>query len=266
MRFERTYVSGFENALHGMRNPLASWSRSDSCFGICSFDQMPEYEVAYLWAEEANPGMAQDTGSFLDCQEEYAQWLRNTGILKNENNIFVEFAFIGPNDMDLAQRLCNAGSEHRKFLRQIQVSVDITAPIYVWKEFDTYRVGVTENSTSTMHRLASTPTTMDCFELDDYEPSLSIDEKYGLNFIEDELIPYLEELRQKYNETKDKRYWKELVRWLPMGWLQTRTVTMNYENIHSICSQRQGHKLTEWAAFIEWAHTLPYADQLIFNC
>jgi hypothetical protein len=270
MKFENTHVSNFEGALHGMRNPLASWKKSDSCFGISTFDQMPEYEVAYLWAERMNPGMAQDSGSFIDCEDKYAEWLRNTGLLKcDSQKELVEFAFIGPNDMDLAMRLCRAGSEHRKFLRQIQVSVDITAPIYWWKEFDTYKTGTTANSTSTMHKLASTPITMDCFELDDYEPDIKI-KGYEIDVsIQGKITPmlnFLEQLRLKYNETKDKRYWKELIRWLPEGWLQTRTVTMNYENLRAICHQRSGHKLTEWHQFIDWVHDyLPYAPQLVFD-
>ena len=171
---------------------------------------------------------------------------------------------IGDNDLDLMQRLIKGGSEHRKYLRQIMVSVDITAPLYWWKEFDTYKIGTTANSTSTMHKLATTPITIDCFETDDYEPSLSIDRKYGLSFPEDELIPYLEELRKLYLKTKDKRYWKELVRWLPESWLQTRTWTANYEVLRNIVHQRQGHKLTEWQSFIDWVKTLPYAEDLIF--
>ena len=180
---------------------------------------------------------------------------------------------IGPNDMDLCRRLINGGSEHRKFLRQIFVSVDITAPLYWWKEFDTYKVGTTANSTSTMHKLASTPITLDCFEIDDYEPNLvyhiddigdnDIDETIG--DITELIIEKLELLRQKYNETKDRRYWKELIRLLPNGWLQTRTVTMNYENLRTICHQRIGHKLTEWHSLLEWAQTLPYAQELIFD-
>ena len=117
---------------------------------------------------------------------------------------------IGDNDMNLAQRLIKGGSEHRKFLRQIMVCVDITAPLYWWKEADTYKVGTTANSTSTMHKLKDTPITLECFEIGDYKES---------KFIENSLIPYLEDLRIQYQETKDKSYWKELVRWLPNGWL-----------------------------------------------
>ncbi len=175
---------------------------------------------------------------------------------------------IGKNDMKLAQQLIRAGSEHRKFMRQIFVSVDITAPLYWWKEFDTYKVGTVANSTSTMHKLATTPITLDCFETDDYEEI-----RLG-NLNPKSTITYCEDLRLKYLETKDKKYWKELIRWLPESWLQTRTVTMSYENLLAMCSkgQRRFHKLNEWSGqddntkpnFISWARTLPYAQELIF--
>lgn len=171
------------------------------------------------------------------------------------------FYHIGENDMNLAKRLIAGGTEHRKFLRQIMVSVDITAPRYWWAEFDTYKVGTTANSTSTMHKLASTPITLDCFETDDITWFTDIDERLN----PDTIITYCETLRQKYNETKDKRYWKELIRWLPNGWLQTRTVTMNYENLRSMYHQRENHKLTEWHSFCDWVKTLPYAEEFIIN-
>lgn len=169
---------------------------------------------------------------------------------------------IGKNDLELAQRLIKAGSEHRKFLRQIFVSVDITAPLFFFKEMDTYKVGTVSNSTSTMHKLASTPITIDCFEMDDYETELR---KINLPLIWSGLIFNLETLRKLYNETKDKRYWKELIRLLPESWLQKRTVTMSYENIFKMVRERINHKLSEWSKFfIDWAKSLPYADDLIF--
>ena len=187
-------------------------------------------------------------------------WAKNDTVEENGNVI------IGENDLALAKRLINAGNEHRKFMRQIFVSVDITGPLYWWKEFDTYKVGTVANSTSTMHRLASTPITLDCFEIDDYDGSLEY-ESGELDGIIKKHIEFLEEMRVKYLETKDKRYWKELIRWLPSSWQQTRTVTMSYENLLAMCSpgQRRFHKLTEWSdAFISWARSLPYAQDLIF--
>jgi hypothetical protein len=187
------------------------------------------------------------------------------------NSILVTPFRIGEEDMKLAQKLIKAGSEHRKFMRQIFVSVDITAPLYWWKEFDTYKVGTVANSTSTMHKLASTPITLDCFELAEWGESIYVydedNEQVEVRKMWCQLRDYLEGLRQKYNETKDIRYWKELIRLLPESWLQKRTVTMDYENLLAICSkgQRRFHKLTEWSeAFISWARTLPYAQELIF--
>lgn len=174
---------------------------------------------------------------------------------------------IGQNDLALAQTLIKAGSEHRKFMRQIFVSVDITAPLYWWKEFDTYKIGTVANSTSIMHKLASTPITKDCFEIDDFENVEVGVQNFTVSQYWSDYIECLESLRKKYNETKDIHYWKELIRLLPESWLQKRTVTMDYENLLAICSkgQRRFHKLTEWSkAFIGWARTLPYAQELIF--
>lgn len=167
----------------------------------------------------------------------------------NEYNL--ESYVLGENDISLMQKLIKAGTEHRKFMRQIFVSVDITAPLYWWKEFETYKVGVTANSTSTMHKLASKPITMDCFENGEMIYSFTIAE--------------LEMNRLKYLETKDKNEWKRLIVNLPSSWLQTRTVTMNYENVRTMIHQRTNHKLTEWSKdFIEWAKTLPYSEELLF--
>ena len=168
---------------------------------------------------------------------------------------------IGSNDLQLAQTLIRAGSEHRKFLRQIFVAVDITAPLYFFKELDTYKVGTVANSTSTMHKLASTPITIDCFEMGDFTPLI---DNFKIDLSWQTIMTYLEQLRQRYNETKDKRYWKELIRLLPESWLQKRTITMNYENILNMYQQRKNHKLTEWSkSFCNWVKTLPYAEELI---
>lgn len=180
------------------------------------------------------------------------------------NEIGLESYVIGENDLELIQKLIKAGSEHRKFMRQIFVSVDVTAPLYWWKELDTYKVGTVSNSTSTMHKLASTPITIDCFEMDDFEDCKD-DSNVYVSAIWIESITRLEKLRQTYNVTKDKRYWKELIRLLPESWLQKRTVTLNYENLFAMVHQRKGHKLTEWSkSFIGWARSLPYAQELIF--
>lgn len=194
-------------------------------------------------------------------------WNKSDSIIlmeQNENKDFVEVPKIGKNDLELAQRLIKAGSEHRKFMRQIFVSVDITAPLYWWKEFDTYKVGTVANSTSTMHKLASTPITLDCFEMVDFE-IIPIDERSNNERFWSILIEKLEFLRIMYNGTKDKRYWKELIRLLPESWLQTRTISMNYENLLTMVKQRRNHKLTEWSIdFISWCRSLPYAEELLF--
>ena len=277
MKFENTEVMNFEGALRGMRNPLASWHKSDSAFGIfCEHEENEEvYEVAHAWVYAETKDIA-DCDDICEIEDqifdERLEWLYKNGMRYMSNDHHYTANYIGPNDMNLAQRLIAGGTEHRKFLRQIMVSVDITAPLYWWKEFDTYKVGTTANSTSTMHKLASTPITLDCFETDDYcgdlvyftyDGDYLID--YTVNDIKNNIIEDLEQLRQKYNETKDKRYWKELIRWLPNGWLQTRTVTMNYENLRSMYHQREYHKLTEWHAFCDWVRTLPYAEELIIN-
>jgi hypothetical protein len=282
MKFEKTQVMNFEGAFRGMRNPLESWSKSDSFFGIIDSTNLYDYDIAALWAEKEKPEyygehLGEHEDERIDLEDKYIDWLNDNGVLRIDNsNDYAEVAFLGPNDLGLAQKLIKAGPEHRKFMRQIFVSVDITAPLYFWKEFDKYQIGVTTNSTSTMHKLASTEINQwENFEIDDFSTNVLIPDIKKVNAgepITDMNMGYyvaifmdmLEELRQKYLETKDKRYWKELIRWLPESWLQTRTVTMNYENILSICKQREGHKLTEWHQFIEYAKTLPYANELIF--
>lgn len=189
-------------------------------------------------------------------------WNKSDSVFNGFNGK-IENTVIGKNDLELMQKLIKAGSEHRKFLRQIFVAVDITAPLYFFKELDTYKVGTVSNSTSTMHKLASTPITMDCFEMDDFDYFVGQNEN-DIGHIWEGLIYDLEYLRQKYNETKDKRYWKELIRLLPESWLQKRTITMNYENILNMYWQRKNHKLTEWSkSFCDWVKTLPYAEELI---
>lgn len=283
MKFENIRVYNFEHALRGMRNPKNSWHLSDSKFGMTQDENILDYarEVAQSWTET---WVAQaenvDERDRAAVNADHVSWLMDNGILKYEDGID-EYAFIGPKDMKLAKALIAGGSEHRKFLRQIMVTVDITAPLYWWKEFDTYKVGTVANSTSTMHKLASKPITLDCFEIDDYDPhdlDIPLDGMDGTAVEVDAFVRVIldgcENLRKKYLETNDKRYWKELVRWLPEGWLQTRTVTMNYENLLSMVHQREHHKLTEWSGtgyelvtptFIKFAQNLPYSSDFIFR-
>ena len=198
--------------------------------------------------------------AILGARNPMNSWDKSDSVFKGYNGK-IENTSIGKNDLELMQKLIKAGSEHRKFLRQIFVSVDITAPLYFFKELDTYKVGTVANSTSTMHKLASTPITLDCFEMGDFTPFI---DNFKIDLSWRTVVSYLEQLRQKYNETKDKRYWKELIRLLPESWLQKRTVTVNYENILNMYRQRKNHKLTEWSkSFCDWVKTLPYAEELI---
>ena len=198
--------------------------------------------------------------AILGARNPMNSWDKSDSVFKGYNGK-IENTSIGKNDLELMQKLIKAGSEHRKFLRQIFVAVDITAPLYFFKELDTYKVGTVANSTSTMHKLASTPITIDCFEMGDFTPFI---DNFKIDLSWRTVVSYLEQLRQKYNETKDKRYWKELIRLLPESWLQKRTVTMNYENILNMYRQRKNHKLTEWSkSFCDWVKTLPYAEELI---
>ena len=288
MKFENTWVGNFQGAIRGMRNPKNSWNKMDSYFGAINNQQYREVEdIAEKWVQMYYP----DQTIEKEWSEENAQLhdnfinrLLDNGILKNnEENECADAAFIGPADMKLAQTLIKAGSEHRKFLRQIFVSVDITAPLYWWKELDTYKVATVANSTSTMHKLTSKEITLDCFETDDFNPNMiyySEPSLYGevsntTGMLSELIIEQVEFLRLKYLATNDKRYWKELVRWLPEGWLQKRTWTANYETLRAICSvsQRRNHKLNEWSGkddptkpnFIQWARTLPYAQYFIFD-
>ena len=163
---------------------------------------------------------------------------------------------LGENDLDLAKRLAKAGSDHRKFLRQIFVSVDITAPLYWWKEFDTYKVGTVANSCSTMHKIHTKP-----FEREDFSCD-RLDES-GLNML-DALIDYLEEERQKFNEDKTNRQpWHNIIQMLPSSYNQMRTVSLNYENLINIYYARKSHKLAEWHTLCDWIRSLPYAEDII---
>lgn len=162
---------------------------------------------------------------------------------------------LGENDLGLATRLARAGSDHRKFIRQIFVSVDITAPIYWWKEFDTYKVGTVANSTSTMHKIHSKP-----FELEDFSHDHMTEQT--LKFMQD-VIAYLESVRLKYTEDKNKEDWYDLIQLLPESYNQMRTCTMNYENLSNMYYARRNHKLQEWHTFCDWIQTLPYAEELI---
>lgn len=223
--FENTEVMNIEGAIRGMRNPLNSWEKLDSVFryGNCNND-------------------------CPDC--------KGCTVLKG-------MCFkLGENDLDLARRLIAAGSDHRKFLRQIFVSVDITAPLYWWKEFDTYKVATVANSCSTMHKIHSRDLTLNDFS---YEYLLSSNGKNGgpLDTLE-RVISDINYWRERYVKTKNKLYWWQIIQLLPSSYNQCRTVTLNYETLRNIYGSRCNHKLDEWSiGFMEWIDSLPYADDLI---
>ncbi len=162
---------------------------------------------------------------------------------------------LGPNDLDLAKRLRKAGSDHRKFIRQIFVSVDITAPLYWWKEYDTYKVATVANSTSTMHKIHSKP-----FSIDDFSHDHMTE---GTLAYMETVVEKLEEIRQRYLETKSKEDWYDMIQLLPSSYNQMRTCTFNYETLVNIYFARRNHKLQEWHTFCDWIATLPYGKELI---
>ena len=178
-------------------------------------------------------------------------WARSDSYY-DENGQYI----LGENDLSLAKRLRNAGtSDHRKYLRQVMLSVDITAPMYWWKEYDTYKVATVANSTSTMHKIHSKP-----FEIDDFSHDHLTEN--GLKVLR-ALVDEMEKIRLEYVETKDKALWYDLIQLLPSSYNQMRTCTLNYETLINIYKSRKHHKLDEWRSFCEWIETLPYAKELI---
>lgn len=226
IKFENTQVMNFEGAIRGMRNPLNSWDKSDSGNSCLEMDcNKCSYNI---------PGS-------IHC--------------KNEIGSLTEY-IIGPNDLDLMKKLIKAGSDHRKFMRQILVSVDITAPLYWWKEFDTYKVGTVANSCSTMHKIHDKE-----FTLEDFSSEKMLN-RYVLNIVIDEL----NRLRLNYLKEKDKAYWYTMIQLLPSSYNQRRTITLNYEVLYNIYGSRRNHKLDEWSiGFMEWIESLPYAKDLIID-
>jgi len=221
-----------------------------------------KFEKTQVWGfERALDGMRNPLESW-DRSDSHYETIEE--YLKHEAADPIRKYIIGNNDMELAQRLISAGTEHRKFLRQIAIWVDITAPLYWWKEEDTYKIGTTDNSTSTMHTISNKEITIDCFETDDMED-------FTIPWFK-ETIGYCDYYRVKYIATKEKKYWKELIRLLPESWLQKRTISMNYEVVYNMIRQRKKHKLNEWSGmddprkknFVAWAKTLPYAEEFIF--
>ena len=222
IKFEHTEVYGWEAAIRGMRNPLNSWAKSDS--GWNHDDPDPK------------------TNIYVD--EDFEGYNSLT---------------IGPNDQDLMKRLRDAGTDHRKFMRMINVTVDITAPLYWWKEFDTYKVGTVANSCSTMHKIHAKEFTLDDFSCEHISDVPNCDPMY-YNALEYTIMT-LNEARRCYLDTKDKKYWWQMIQLLPSSYNQKRTVLLNYEVLANIYKSRRNHKLDEWSiGFIQWIESLPYSE------
>lgn len=249
LKIEKTEVMGWEASIRGMRNPMNSWDKSDSGW---SSD----------WPYTIDPSARGYI--FVDSDA--------------ENNF--ELA-IGPNDQDLMMSLRGAGIDHRKFMRMIVVYVDITAPLYWWKEFDTYKVGTVANSCSTMHKIADKKFTLEDFShehLTKFVPGQKVngwtleendlialpnDPDYGyssIGILRDIIIKALNFNREKYLKTKDKKYWWQMIQLLPSSYNQRRTVMLNYEVLANIYKSRRNHKLDEWHTFCDWIESLPYSE------
>lgn len=222
IQFERTEVWGFEHAIRGMRNPMNSWDKSDS----------------FVCTENGDKTQCEDCPKTSDC----------------DITDYAPHVIIGENDLGLMRRLIHGGPEHRKFLRQIFVSVDITAPLYWWKEADTYKVGTTANSCSTMHKIHAKEFALDDFSHEHLKQPAMTHLKATVDL--------LNTARMEYLETKSKDDWWQMIQTLPSSYNQRRTVTLTYENLLSMCRQRKGHKLDEWKDFLIWAMALPYAYEL----
>ena len=212
LKIENAEVTGWEHAIRGMRNPLNSWDKSDSDW---DFDCIEDPDNFYTYK----------------TKDEYE---------------------IGPNDLDLMRCLRNAGTDHRKFMRMITVYLDITAPLYWWKEFDTYKVGTVANSCSTMHKIHAKE-----FTLGDFSHEHLVMETYKcLEYT----IKILNGYREIYLQTKDKKYWWQMIQLLPSSYNQKRTVMLNYEVLANMYKSRRNHKLDCWHTLCDWMETLPYSE------
>lgn len=221
LKIENTEVTGWEAAIRGMRNPMNSWGNSDSVFTQHEFEDCP-------------------------------------------HNTVKTFDDLGPNDLDLMTRLRNSGTDHRKFMRMITVYLDITAPLYWWKEFDTYKVGTVANSCSTMHKIHEKEFTFEDFSheklissacMEIQEQHIRISPIQALATTIDCLNCY----RDLYLQTKDKKYWWQMIQLLPSSYNQKRTVMLNYEVLANIYKSRRNHKLDDWHTFCDWIEDLPYS-------
>ena len=231
LKIENVEVAGWEAAIRGMRNPKNSWAKSDSHWDYVN--QGPEYlTVAHFDDADFN---------------------------------------IGPNDKKLMSTLRNAGTDHRKFMRMITVYLDITAPLYWWKEFDTYKVGTVANSCSTMHKIAAKEFTLEDFSCEHLGVTVPAEVNDGIEVFQnlwlatiDRIIVDLNIARGYYNREKNpdlkKQYWWQMIQLLPASYNQRRTVMLNYEVLANIYKSRRNHKLDEWHTFCDWIESLPYSE------
>lgn len=245
LKIENAEIMGWEHAIRGMRNPKNSWVKSDS--GVCATH---------------GPAHCADC-VYTDCHADDVE-------------IGTKY-ILGPNDLNLMTTLRNAGTDHRKFMRMITVYLDITAPLYWWKEFDTYKVGTVVNSCSTMHKIADKEFTLEDFSCEHLLSLMSKDDERTVPIIDvspyhDKTIIYspngwltgtiylLNECRKWYLETKDKKYWWQMIQLLPSSYNQKRTVMLNYEVLANIYKSRRNHKLDEWHTLCDWIERLPYSE------
>jgi hypothetical protein len=225
---EKTDVMGFEQAIRGMRNPMNSWDKSDS--GIC---------------KGGDSGIGCSNCAHYGCEHTYDHSFQ-----------------IGNNDHELMMKLVNGGPVHAKFRRMIAVYVDITAPLYWWKEFDTYKVGTVANSCSTMHKIHAKEFTIDDFS---HEHLMDEGENTWFGGFSDLVLNGLNSARAKFLETKDKIYWWQMIQLLPSSYNQKRTVMLNYEVLAGIYPHRKSHKLDEWREFCRWIEGLPNSEIITCN-
>ena len=219
LKIENAEVLGWEHAIRGMRNPKNSWEKSDS--GRCHKDLVRDC----MTCVHHNSGYAACAAGGFD---------------------------VGQNDFDLMTRLRNAGTDHRKFMRMITVYLDITAPLYWWKEFDTYKVGTVANSCSTMHKIADKEFTLEDFSCE-HLVGIAKDDLHGTTAV-------LNHFRKLYLQSKDKKYWWQMIQLLPSSYNQKRTVMLNYEVLANIYKSRRHHKLDEWHTLCDWIEGLPYSE------
>lgn len=233
LKIEDTEVIGWEHAIRGMRNPKNSWEKSDSGWNA----HIPPLE--------------------LRNQVDWERWAEHYKVVQDDGDYTYD---IGPDDRDLMTRLRNAGTDHRKFMRMITVYLDITAPLYWWKEFDTYKVGTVANSCSTMHKIAEKEFTLDDFSHEHLTDLLAPNNATNPVNAMEHVIFCLNFYRDLYLTEKNKVYWWQMIQLLPSSYNQRRTVMLNYEVLANIYKSRRHHKLDEWHTLCDWIESLPYSE------